>query len=367
MKGCAGAPPGIYFWSFGFRLPPIPLRKDMTMRSSIAFLASAAVLFAAAALPAQSVVVDYTDSNIGSYSGQYPIYTGTGTTVIRGQLFCPATFAGMPTQPMICSRIGVQLAEPPTGPVPYVQFIVRAGATTVPALTNTWATNLPDQRVQVNLSGQTIKANPASTAWVEYALRYPFHWQPGQGVVLDIISQAAVAGTYLRTAIGTNIPRLIDTNFAGNPTGPTLSTSGGIKFRMVFEPLGLVAWGSGCPGSGNIVPAIGSQGQPTLGSNNFLVTLSKALGGSAAIFMVGMPIDLPVGGGCSIYNNMLLLFSSSTTGSGPGNGTAAFPLFVPNNPVLLKAVVDVQWAVMDPASPLLAPLVFSAGGKVVIF
>ena len=37
---------------------------------------------------------------------------------------------------------------------------LRVGATPITALTNTWATNLPDQRLQLNLSGSPPRMSP---------------------------------------------------------------------------------------------------------------------------------------------------------------------------------------------------------------
>ena len=283
--------------------------------------------------------------------------------MIRGQSFCPGTFAGLPTSPMFCSKIGVQLGAPSAG---YAQFALRFGTTSLTALTNTWATNLPDQRVQVDLSGTTITP-PVPPAWVEYELKYPFLYTPGQGLVLDITSQAQAAGIYCRTSIGTGVARLVDTNYLGNPTAGAPSTSGGIKFRMVFEPLAIVSHGTGCPGSGSFVPEIASTGQSTVGSFNYAVTLAKALGGSAAVFALGDTALFDLGGGCKVYNSLLVTIGTTTSGLGAGNGTAAIPLIIPNNPGLLTAVVSTQFGILDPAGPGIIPFVFTPSGKIVIY
>lgn len=311
---------------------------------------------------AQPVTVDYPDSVVTGTAGQYPIYTGTGLSVIRGQIFCPGTFAGLPTTPMFCTKVGIQLGAPAAG---YAQFVLRFGATTIAALTSTWATNLPDQRVQLDLSNTTITP-PVPPGWVEYQLKYPFYYTPGSGVVLDIISQAQVAGIYCRTALS-SAPRLIDTNFVGLPTGPAPSTSGGIKFRMVFEPLAIVVAGTGCPGTGSFVPQISSTGQSKIGSFNYMVLLANALGGAPGAFLLGNPMVLPIGGGCNVYNDLLISQSLIVGGNGPGNGTASFPLFVPNNPALATLVLDAQWAILDQASQALAPVALTPAGKVVVY
>lgn len=324
-----------------------------------------AVACLAPMLAAQAVVVDYPDSTLGAAAGQYPIYTGTGLNVIRGQSFCPGTFAGLPATPMLCTRIGVQLAAS-AGPVPYAQFVLRAGSTTVPNLTATFATNLPDQRVQLDLSGTSIDGGPTTNVWVEWPLQVPFYYNPGDGVVIDFVTQAAVAGNYLRTCIGAGVQRCVSLSYTGGPSGSAI-TSGGIKFRMVFEPVGMVQWGDGCPGAGNITPTIAAMGQSNLGSQNLIVTLNNALGGTAAVFTLGFPASIDLGGGCHIYNTALATSFQATGGSGPGVGSSAFFLPIPNNPTLAGFVADVQWVVLDPLSAAVVPVVTTAGGKLVVY
>lgn len=314
-------------------------------------------------LSAQTLVVDCPDSVLGTVAGQYPIYTSTGLNVIRGQSFCPSTFVGLPAVPMICTRVGIQLSEL-AGPVTYTQFVVRAGSTTVPALTTTYATNLPDQRVQVDLSNQALSGGANTNVWVEWPLQFPFYYNPGDGVVIDFTTQAAVAGSSLRTCIGTGVARCINTNYTGGGAG-TASTSGGLKFRMVFEPLGLVPWGSGCAGSGGITPTIGSLGQSSLGSQSLIVTLGSAMPGTISACLFGAAADFDFGGGCHVFNNAAVTLFQITGGSGVGGGTGAVGLSIPNNQSLLGYVLNAQWGVFDPGAP--TGLAFSPGGKVVVY
>jgi hypothetical protein len=315
---------------------------------------------------AQAITVDYPDSTLGSPAGQYPIYTGTATNVIRGQLFCPSTFAGLPTTPMVCTRVGVQLAEV-TGPVTYAQFVVRVGSSNVGALTNTWATNLPDQRIQVDLSNQLVSGGGIGVnQWVEWPLAAPFVYTPGEDVVLDITSQSSVAGQYLRTAIGTGVPRMISTNYGGGPTGGTPLASGGIKFRLVFEPGGFVVAGPGCPGSGNFVPAIDAIGQPTIGNPGFVLLLNNALGGTLCALLLGFPADVDIGGGCRVRSDGLVFQLFGTNGVGPGTGTAGFGFPIPNQPWLAGTVLDAQWGVLDMASASPLGITTSSNAKLVL-
>ena len=321
---------------------------------------------AATAVPllAQTLTFDYPDSVLGAAAGQYPIYTGTGTNVIRGQMFCPGTTTGLPTQTMVCTRVGVQLAEV-TGPVLYSQFVVRVGTTTVPALTNTWNTNLPDQTVQVDLSNQTISGGVGANQWFEWPLNAPFLYQPGDSVVLDITSQTATAGQYLRTAIGTGVARMISTNYTGQTTA-TPSASGGIKFRLVFEPGGFVVANPGCPGSGSFVPRIDAVGQPTIGNAGFALTLNDALGGALSAILLGYPAQLDIGGGCIVRCDGTVLVLVGTNGTTPGTGTATFPFPIPNQAWLSGIVFDAQWGVFDPGSSSPTGIAMSSAAKLIL-
>lgn len=320
----------------------------------------------AAVVCAQSLTVDYPDSVLGSPAGQYPIYTGTGTNVIRTQCFCPGTFASLPTQPMLCTRVGVQLAEV-TGPILYAQFEVRVGRTSIAALTNTWNTNLPDQTLQVNLSNSVLTGGAGVNQWVEWPLAAPFLFTPGDGVVLDIISQASTAGQYLRTAIGTGVSRLVATAYAGGPTGPTLATSGGIKFRLVFDNAGFLPTGPGCAGSGNFVPAIGTIGDPTIGNLGFTLTLQDALGSTLAGLLLGFPTNLNLGAGCFVRSSGDACVLLTTLGTGAGQGTAAYPFPVPPLAWLLGVSFDAQWAVLDPGSASPYGAAVSSSGRMVFY
>ena len=329
-------------------------------------LRSLVPLVLAAAAGAQTLVVDYPDSTLGALAGQYPIYTGTGLNVIRGQSLCPGTFAALPQSTMVCTHVGVQLGGV-LGPVQYAQFVVRVGKTTTVPWTNSWATNLPDQTIQVDLSGQTITGGAGVNQWVEWPLAKPFVYNPGEGVVLDITSQAATAGQFLETAIGTGVPRVVSTNYTGSANG-ALVNSGGIKFRLVFEPSGFVPSGAGCPGTGAVVPSLGTLGQPTLGNPAFLLTLDQALPGTIAVILFGNPASIDIGGGCVLRTDFsLFLDAAITVGTGPGTGTAAFVLPIPANPLLAGYLADVQWGVLDPGSGSPFGFALSSAAKLVLF
>ena len=83
--------------------------------------------------------------------------------------------------------------------------------------------------------------------------------------------------------------------------------------------------------------------------------------------MLGHPAELPIGAGCTVYNNLIVGLALTTSGAGPGNGTAVFPLFIPNDPALRLAGVESQFAVFDLASAAIVPVSLTPGGKIVIY
>jgi hypothetical protein len=325
------------------------------------------VAIAAVPLCAQTLTVDYPDSTLVASQGQYPLYTGAATNVIRAQTMCPGTFAALPTTPMICTHVGVQLGDN-SGPATYAQFVVRVGKTSVtPPWTNQWTTNLPDQSVQVDLSGQTLTGGVGTNIWVEWPLARPFVYNPGEGVVLDITSQAAVAGQWCGTAIGTGAARVIATNYTGAATGG-LVASGGIKFRLVFEPLDFLVTGSGCAGTGAFVPAISAIGQPTIGNPGFVLLLDQALPSALAAITFGAPANIDLGGGCILRSDLSIYTDFAiTAGTTPGTGQAAFALPIPPLPALVGYLADVQWAVLDPGSASPLGFALSSSAKLVLF
>ena len=349
------------------------------MPSRIAFLTALALVAASSAAQApalQTLVVDYDDGALASPPALgFPFYTpggGSAGQTVRVQFHCPPGFGALPTTPMLCTRVGVQLA----GQATYGTFRIRAGSSPVTALTNVWAQNLPDQRLQHELDGAPLDFGP-NADWVEWDLAHPFVFQPGQGVVLDLTTNLASIGSFLGTAVTTApTPRLLDLDYQGLPVGPAPRTSGGLKFRMVFEPLGsLSGYGAGCAGQGGFVPEIGANGVAAVGSAGFAIELSSAAPGTLTGLLlgtargVGAPFSLPrsFGGGCALLHSADLPAGSVvTTGGAAGSGTANLPLPVPNDPGLVGAVLFAQWAQIDPASSSPLGITFSDAGVVAI-
>ncbi|MCI0585608.1 MAG: integrin alpha [Planctomycetes bacterium] len=145
-------------------------------------------------------------------------------------------------------------------------------------------------------------------------------------------------------------------------------------------PPGSTLYGSGCPGSGGITPEIRALGLPTsaVGSPAFGILLSRALGGTTAVLVVGfsfqawgtipLPLDLgPLGApGCALFASADMLLPTSTGGSGPGSGTASVPLPIPPNSTLVGSIVHFQWYVADPG-PLVVPGAMSQALQILTF
>lgn len=161
------------------------------------------------------------------------------------------------------------------------------------------------------------------------------------GLKLDTTSPAIGA------AVGT--PAYVTDDFEGAPRNSP-ATLGAFRGPRIST---WVPYGQGCPGSGNIVPEIGFTGTLALGSNDFTVTLQKALGGFTvqALMALGVQkIQANLGGTCNLLVNPLVILQTNSAGSGAGTGSAQFKLPIPNNPSLIGKQLHFQWAVTDPAA-----------------
>jgi len=156
------------------------------------------------------------------------------------------------------------------------------------------------------------------------------------------------------------------------PSGPAL----GWVTIYSGAPIGVTRFGSACPGSGGPAPAIGATGIPVVGST-FEVHLSGALGGTTAGLIVGasktdwwgvpLPWNLALLGmpGCELLVSVDFIAFASTSGSGPGTGSATLGFTIPALPSLVGTNVHAQWYVVDPG-PTLLPGAMTGALKIVI-
>jgi hypothetical protein len=108
-------------------------------------------------------------------------------------------------------------------------------------------------------------------------------------------------------------------------------------------------YGTGCPGSGGFVPALGLIGTPNPG-NAVTLRLEQGRGGSSAIFFFGLtPAALPLGFGCTLNVAPLLptiLGPVPLSPGGPGEGRLEVTTTIPlNSP---SATFTMQGFVIDP-------------------
>jgi ELWxxDGT repeat protein len=119
--------------------------------------------------------------------------------------------------------------------------------------------------------------------------------------------------------------------------------------------------GSGCPGTGGVIPQISVMGTPAIGNPGYGVQVTRAFPGSVALLVIGLgQIEAPLGGGCSLYVLPLLLLSLPTNGA----GVATLPIALPPDPNLIGIQSFAQAAVADPGGAF-AGYSITAGLKVV--
>jgi hypothetical protein len=184
--------------------------------------------------------------------------------------------------------------------------------------------------------------------------------------------------------------RCVDAGFPGVPSLPVQDPEGddrvidgdGDGSAVIdigadeFSPLR--RFGQGCAGSGGFIPRIaGLGGVPSRGNLAFAVGLDQALAPTDAILFLGgsdqswlgVPLPYSLRGlglpGCALQVSIDVTLALQTLGAGPGQGTAAQPLGVPNDPNLRGMFVFTQWWVVDPG-PGPAPAALSAGLRIQI-
>jgi hypothetical protein len=159
---------------------------------------------------------------------------------------------------------------------------------------------------------------------------------------------------------------------------------GGGALATIFSTTGLppgsAEVGSGCPGSGGVVPRIGATGgnpSSAAGNPSFGLRVWRALGGATALVLLGasssnwggmaLPLDLgPFGApGCSLLVSPDVVVVTTTSGTGPGTGAGNVSIPVPVDPALSGAILYAQGYVIDPG-PLPIPGATTAGVSIFI-
>jgi hypothetical protein len=123
-----------------------------------------------------------------------------------------------------------------TPSVTYTVIQVTIGRATSPALTTTFANNIVPGRAFrfFNLSNVTI-SSPVN-GWYDIPLQIPYSYTGGD-LVLDVTTQVPSA-IYFSSSVGGStapVPRLSATGLA--PLSGAVSTSGGTKYRLGYNPI----------------------------------------------------------------------------------------------------------------------------------
>jgi hypothetical protein len=112
-----------------------------------------------------------------------------------------------------------------------------------------------------------------------------------------------------------------------------------------------LAFGGGCPGTGNFVPTSVGRGPALRGNGGFALGIDSVNGTGNAAVILGTnrnspyPIDLtPLGApACFLRHDALIVIPVATTGTGPGLGWGTLPVPLPNT----VGILFTQWASVD--------------------
>ncbi len=175
-------------------------------------------------------------------------------------------------------------------------------------------------------------------------------------------SEVTIGGRVWRRATG-----------LGGPAGLT-SLSGG-RYELVFEPAGGLGvrvvypnrvenFGTGCAGTGGVVPSISATGVPVLGTSPFALHLTDCLANAPVAMLLSVTRgDLPIGGGCTLYPGLPTV---SVALSADANGAATLPIAMSTDPTLLGVELYWQWAIADVGGAFGPGLAAFSGGLEIV-
>ena len=126
---------------------------------------------------------------------------------------------------------------------------------------------------------------------------------------------------------------------------------------------GSLPYGEGCPGTGGLVPQITAIPAPQVGGT-IAHRLRDGLPNSVALLALGLnAADVPLGGGCSLLQDALVVSSVAVDPSGQATGAA---IAIPSSGALVGTSLYAQYAVLDPAGAFAALLSFSGGLRAIV-
>ncbi|HET6204058.1 MAG TPA: FG-GAP-like repeat-containing protein [Planctomycetota bacterium] len=174
------------------------------------------------------------------------------------------------------------------------------------------------------------------------------------------------AGEYLRSGFGVCGAGDVDADgfpdlAVGAPGTPVTLTGGTVGKVRVYSgaPLGVSAYGQGCPGPTGVVPRIGASKSPMIGTS-FRINLSQTAPGRPALLLLGfsnsawwgtpLPLNLSFLGmpGCSLLVSPDVPVGFATSAFGATQGRVVAPLALPADPSVVGAQFYAQWYVADP-------------------
>ena len=122
--------------------------------------------------------------------------------------------------------------------------------------------------------------------------------------------------------------------------------------------------GSGGPGTGGNVPETSAEGSPVVGENGFPGHVERARARAPAALLVHTSrMDVPLGGGCTLYPSLPAFGVNLTIGPA---GAASVSLPIPDTPSAIGVEIFFQYAIVDPLGAYLNLANLSDGLRIVI-
>lgn len=300
----------------------------------------------AAGLPAQSFYVPANTLPSAGTGNVFPFNTST----MRYQALILASDLG--STPAVIKSFG--LAPSVSGVKTYPSVTMKMAHLAASTLSTTFDQNLAAGAVTtMDVTNWTWPMTGG--VWNDVDLQVPFTYNGVDNLVVEflVVQGTGSGGTMYRENTNQRV-------YLGSYSGQLTGSNGGntaFKMRVNLGDATFAAFGSGCPGTNSLTPALTFAGSCQLGQtlgHQLANAVPSGVGFLSLGFWFGppFPLDLGVYGfpGCTLY------FPSATTLVAIADplGAAVVNTPVPNLPGLVGLVLYSQWLVLDATNATLA-------------
>ncbi len=283
-----------------------------------------------------------------------------GTTGIPGTVPNTVVRTGQGCAQCHSATAGVPLPHLEVSPTQYSldagQAIQITSTTTGGVSTSTWGGFVAEVTRGALAAGSMTKTDPAGKFITHSFAFFGRSWQ--YGYTAPATPGLVELYTGSNTADGDGTENGDQWAFFGD------SQQQSVPVRLFVNSASVTDHGAGCAGGTGVTPVLGSAQTASVGNPNFNLEVHGAPPAVPCVFVFGanptFQVDLGLVGvtGCTLWVQPLLQLGFGTTPGTPAlaDGTAVFPVPIPNRASLVGATLEAQCLLVDVASGRQTPL-----------